>query len=236
MISLTKKVHRALSPTNLHEALYITSVYLKLSGLFPYRWAKDKYEVSPGSMVLSIIHVVVYACVNARLMYLDIDEYAAPVIYNNSVGVAGQFILKIVGVVLTLVLFLRVILGHCTILKILTFNTSLLQQLEEMDLDLKPLYRRLLNFSLVQTVLIVVMTIWTLADGIIFYQKMNNAFPTLEYFFVDIMSSLYKYCGLMNMFSYIYIIHIITEFMNGKFEVKCEEIFEKWKKREGEKF
>lgn len=236
MESFTEKVHRAFNPTNLNEALYLTSIYLKVSGLFPYRWVKDKYTVSSWSVVISITHVIVFSFVNVRLMYLDFEEYSAPVIYNNSVGIAGQFILKILGVIITLVIFLRVLFGTCSILKILSFNTSLLRQLEEMEMDIKPLYKRLLIFSVIQTVVIAVMTVWTLADGIIFYNKINNGFPTMEYFFVVIMSNLYKYCGLMNMFSYIYIIYVITEFMNDKMQQKSKALYDKWLIKEGEQY
>lgn len=236
MESFRGKVHKAFNPTTLNEALYITSIYLKVSGMFPYRWVKDKYEISPWSMLITITHIVIYCLMNAKLISTDIEEFSAPVIYNSSVGIAGQFLLKMIGVILTLVLFLRTMFGACLTLKILTFNTSLLRQLEEMDLDLKPLYRRLFIFSILQTVVIVVMTMWTLADGIVFYQKMNHTLPTLEFFFVDIMSNLYKYCGLMNIISYIFIIHVITEFINCKFADKLEELFEKWLKRKGEEF
>lgn len=236
METLKGKVHKILNPSTIHEALCVTRFYLKISGMFPYRWVKDKYEVSPLSMILTVIHITIYCVVNGRLIHSSVEEYSAPVIYDTSVGVAGQFIVKIVGVILTMVIFLRVIFGAFSFGKILHFITSLLHQLEHMDMDVRPLYKRLFIFSLVQTVAIILMTAWTLSDGVFFYNKMNNDLPTLEYFFVVSMSHLYKYCALMNMFSYIYITYEITEFMNRKFEEKLSILFDKWKLREGEEF
>lgn len=232
METLKEKVVKILNPNSIHEALCLTRFYLKVSGMFPYRWVKDKYEVSPLSMIVTIVHITFYCVVNARLIHSSVEEYSAPVIYDTSVGVAGQFIVKIIGVNLTVVIFMKVLLGTKKFLKILRFIVSLLHQLEEMDMDVMPLYKRLFLFSLIQTVAIIALTTWTLTDGIFFYNKMNNDLPTLEYFFVVSMSHLYKYCALMNMFSYIYITYEITEFINGKFEEKLGTLFDKWSLRE----
>lgn len=218
MKAVTRKVHKVCNPTNLNEAVFLTSVYLKLSGLFPYSWVENRFKLSPFGLAITFLHIFVFSFVNVKLIYQDIEEYSSPIIYNNDIGIAGQFVLKVLGVFITFVIFFVVIFGTSSSTELLNRSLNTLHQLEEMGIDIRPIYRRIFIFTVIQTLVIIVMAIWTLADGMVFFHKMNDSFPTLEYFFVDILSNLYKYCGLMNMCTYLYVVRVIVDFVGCKLD------------------
>lgn len=225
---MRKQFHKLLNPTNFNEAVFLTAIFLKLSGLFPYRWVNNQYQLSTSNLFITIVHVVFFSSVNVKLIIKDIEEYSAPVIYNNPIAIAGQFILKMLGVLITLAIFWKVIFDNAGCTKALTIITDRLNQLEAMKVNIRPIYRRIFMVGVVQTVAIIFMSAWTLADGIIFYEKINQDCPTIGYFFVAIMSNFYKYCGLMNTFTALHIIYSIINFINSNFEEEQKEMFAAW--------
>lgn len=213
-------------PTNINEAMYIPICFLKLVGMFPYTWLKtEEYSLSPWYMTYTIIHLFIYCYVNVKLISMDIEEYSAPVMYNTPVGVAAQVVLKLLSAFMTLVIFARVIYGRKTEAKILVLCLKLLNQLKDMGLDIKILYGKLFRFAAVQTLVFSALNMWSLINGIVIYDKLYHAFPTFDYFFIAIMSNLYKYCGLMYLFCYLYVFYNISEFATRNletiFERKC---------------
>lgn len=103
METLQRKLIKLINPSNMGEAMCLTSIYLRLSGMFPYYWEKDRYKFSFRSILLTCLHIGLYIFVNAKLILHDIEEYSQPVIYDNNIGIAGQFLLRILGVVITLI-------------------------------------------------------------------------------------------------------------------------------------
>lgn len=221
---LKRKLHQFRRPTNINEAMYVPICFLKLVGMFPYTWLKtEEYKLSPWYMTYSIVHLFIYCYVNLKLIVMDIEEYSAPVMYNTTVGVAGQVILKLLSAVLTLVIFARVIFGRQTEAKILVLCLGLLNQLNDMGLDIKILYKRLFRFAAIQTVVFSTLIIWSLINGIVVYDKVYHTFPTFDYFFIAIMSNLYKYCGLMYLFCYLYVFYDISNFARKNLETVFEQ-------------
>lgn len=207
----------------------LTSIYLRLSGMFPYYWEKDRYKFSFRSILLTCLHIGLYIFVNAKLILHDIEEYSQPVIYDNNIGIAGQFLLRILGVVITLIIYFRVIIGTTLCSNFLNFITNALQDLESIDSNVKPLYKQIFIFSFVQFLVIFFMAIWTLTDGIVFYEKLYNSPPTLVYFFIVIMTNIYKYCGLMHMICSLFIVYMIMNFLTKNLETKFINIKNKQK-------
>lgn len=220
---LKRKLHQFRHPTNINEAMYIPICFLKLVGMFPYTWLETKeYKLSPWYMTYSIIHLFIYCYVNVKLISVDIREYSAPVMYNTPIGIAGQVILKLLSAFITLVIFARVIFGRKTEVKVLVILLGLLNQLKDMGLDINILYRRLFRFAAIQTLVFSALNTWSLINGIVIYDKLNHSFPTFDYFFIAIMSNLYKYCGLMYLFCYLYVFYDISEFARKNLETIFE--------------
>lgn len=192
------------------------------SGLFPFVWDKDQYKLSRIKYFISCVHVAVFIFVNVKLMYHDVKEYSAPVIYNHVIGIVGQFILRFLGVVITLVLFGSPLFNTNCIAKFLNIIATSLKQADKGIVKERIFYRKILLFSIVLTFVFIAMMGWTLFDGIVYYRKVEKTCPTLEYFFVVIMANFYKYSGLMNLIGSTYILYIMMQFLNETFHENVE--------------
>lgn len=206
-------------PTNINEAMYLQVCFLRLLGMFPYKWlGANEYKLSPWYMAVSIFHLLLYCYVNIKLIILDFEEYASPVLYSSFVGVVVQFILKIASSFVTLSVFLRIIFGTKNEVKIITMLFKCIDELGNMGFDVNILYKRLSKFAALQTLVYFGIMAWSLINGILQYERMYSSFPTFEHFFITIMSSLYKNCGVMYMCCYIYICSEISKIARTYFK------------------
>lgn len=91
------------------ESFILATFALRFSGLYPYSYhaRSNRFVLSWPLLLSTVIQLLVFIYVNLSLMLEDWRNYAQPVASSSSLAVVGNLVLRMLGLMSTLV-------GICT--------------------------------------------------------------------------------------------------------------------------
>lgn len=99
------------------ESFILATFALRFSGLYPYSYnARSNRFVLSWSLLLStVIQLLVFIYVNLSLMLEDWRNYAQPVASSSSLAVVGNLVLRVLGLMSTLVSIVQYMYYKCSV-------------------------------------------------------------------------------------------------------------------------
>lgn len=87
------------------ESFILATFALRFSGLYPYSYQAEcnQFVLSWPLLLSTVIQLFVFIYVNLSLMIENWQNYAQPVASSSSLAVVGNLVLRILGLISTLV-------------------------------------------------------------------------------------------------------------------------------------
>ena len=157
------------------------------------------------------------------LLYMDVTAYAKPLIVDSTVAIFNAFVVKILGVLISLAAFAPILFGSYFVVQGLNFYNSLVEALSELDIDVEKICRRILFISGSATVYIISLCIYNSSHSICFYEKITQQPISWGFFYVVVLSSYYKNICLFVMTMHSFLVFLVM-FLLNKFLYEIQEL------------
>ncbi|CAD7091128.1 unnamed protein product [Hermetia illucens] len=199
-------LHRLANPESLLESFYLVVRVVQLAGIYPYRafYSKDDPAhdiVSYPALMMTFLNITLYSAANYFLIFYDTTLYTESLISERFLGVMGELMIKILDTLISVAIFVVIAFRLRKKHKLISFGMK--ELMKKMGIDLKHVFRGLLIFSIVQSLLLTAICLFCIYKAIALYMRVKGETPSFVYFIVVIMSNVYKLLEVGKFMSYI---------------------------------
>ena len=209
-------INRVRYPKTLFDAFALTILAQRVFGMFPYylNETTSKIKISLLHMLVTFVHFFIFVSLILNINYMDYKTFAEPIISNLNAAIFGQLIIKNIDIIITLSIFLKLFVKIYHTELLLKKYFVILKCAEKMSLNANGFMRKLVIFSICESLLCFVLCGLHIAGNVYYFIKLTNEQPSYYHCFLLIYSDLYKLMFLFILITNFFYINFFANQMN----------------------
>lgn len=204
------------NPRNLAESFGLALNVFRLFGLFPFLYIahENKFVVSRGLLVVTVLHIIIYTYVNITALMDNWSNFAQPMIVHSSLAAFGNLIFRLYDILNTFLILVPPIIASTSYVSFLNVYMKICDEFVLLNIDVSSVYQRLYYLSFISIIVLVVSILFSAWHSIYFYELITQQPPEFKFYLVATLSNLYKRLYLLYGNSNLICICMITAQLN----------------------